>query len=80
MPRLLEWADRILLVVQPRIRALIEGLSPIRAAGNRILVIADGEGTLTADAWVPLLSVPHRLGIRPETVAAEPTIVRTRSG
>ncbi len=80
VPRLLEWADRILLVVQPRLRALIEALAPIRAAGNRILVIADGEGTLTADAWVPLLSIPHRLGIRRRRSAPTPFWFPTRTG
>lgn len=78
VPRLLAFADRILLVVQRPLKSLVEAMEPIRAVGGRILVIADGEGMLNADGWLPLLSVPHRLGLLPETVAAAPAIVPDR--
>ncbi len=70
--RLLTRVARIVMVCQPALAAFLGTCQPVKAAGRRILILRDGEPLPAVDAWLPLLSAPHRLALQPSDLKSEP--------
>ncbi|WP_181706392.1 tetratricopeptide repeat protein [Chthonobacter rhizosphaerae] len=67
-------AARVVVVVQPALKPLLQA-SPLFAGEGAPTLLADGEPLPAADAWVPLLSLPHRLALSPDTLRPSPPVL-----
>lgn len=66
----LERVGRLVLVVQPGLKALIATLAPV--ADGRVTLLAEGEPVPAHDYVVPLMSLPALLGTTAETLPRRP--------
>ncbi|WP_181703867.1 tetratricopeptide repeat protein [Chthonobacter albigriseus] len=63
-----ERVGRVVVVVQPVLFNLLAQADPFRpeAGDKRITLLKGGDALPAFDCWIPLLSLPHRLGLEPE--------------
>ncbi|WP_083656718.1 tetratricopeptide repeat protein [Mongoliimonas terrestris] len=73
VPRLKGRAGRIVLAVQTALKPFL-AMSPLFAGPDAPALVADHEPLPPADAYVPLLSLPHRLALTPETLRPSPPV------
>jgi tetratricopeptide (TPR) repeat protein len=65
-----ERVGRLILVVQPALKALISSLAPV--AEGRVTLLGEGEALPEHDVFAPLMSLPALMAMTPETLPRRP--------